>query len=824
MAVDRHDGEGFAISVVATEPELTDLAPNTFKRKRASRRGQPPRFHCNEDGCDKTYTRAEHLARHQLNHTPKEVYHCQVQSCESSFVRFDLFERHKARHAADSHASRKDQSLPSGSPIACSSSGERGLACAPVNATLTTSNTELQVITPAGNPPLDLAAGDGTNDGSLLGPLAQESSYDFYKYDQANDSFATWLFDSPGSQNVGYDFSNMLFLDFGMDFADRASSFDGSMPQSDWPYVETTRTASIAGLLNSDTEAHAYISDARRQSIVTQLSCFTTKRRWSVESLVEPYSVLQGADTNEWSNLTAAVLQSFVSSFWEDIAPQVSVVHRPTFCASTCEPLLLLALVTLGIAAQMRTLPKGSREDYRDFADFVATNLRWKVFTHDDAQPPVHLWVAQALVLLELYEKIFSTRRLHERSHIHHASTLTLLRRGNPMTGRSGSETPLDDGARNSEDQTNGHKQLKRSPSRSWWQRWVANESMNRVVFFAFEMDSLHACLFGHSAEILPQELRLPLPCDDSLWSARSAEEVQRLENTLAMYGIKSLDFLDGLKRSLHGSDVQTHHLGRLILMAGLLSVSWHIDSREKHLQFVETAPSVAEQARWKSLSMHAFHCWRENFNAALDQQRNTTSSLQPAKDPRDPDTLYYAANITRNIDIIDAQLLSGTKRLLGRKVSEKDRALVQQRMMAWTSSGAARRAASQAYKLLHANLWTSGPVNQTQPRYSCRADTFIHRPWMLYLAGLTIWAYQYCFDKLISGRPEWPPDSGYDAYRYVSACSAADVERLPFCISAAGCCTTLQLLYEDFEDAESEILLEASKRLQDCVSMLEGQ
>lgn len=263
MAVEEGDlREGDAISVVATEPESTSLTPSTLKRKRASRRGQPPRFHCNEEGCGKAYTRAEHLARHKLNHTPKEIYRCQVQSCESSFVRLDLFERHQARHA-DAHESQQDGGLPSGSSIGRSLEGERRLACAPVNATLTTNIAEPHVIAPGDDAPLDLAAGDRTNDESLLEPLAQEASYDFYTYDQANDSFATWLFDSPGSQNVGYDFSNMPFLDFGMDFADRASSFDGSMPQSDWPYVETTRTASIAGLLNSDTEAHVRQTNGR---------------------------------------------------------------------------------------------------------------------------------------------------------------------------------------------------------------------------------------------------------------------------------------------------------------------------------------------------------------------------------------------------------------------------------------------------------------------------------------------------------------------------------------------------------------------------------
>lgn len=210
------------------------------------------------------------------------------------------------------------------------------------------------------------------------------------------------------------------------------------------------------------------------------------------------------------------------------VADKISQVHEPTFSASRCQPLLLLAILALGAGAIVKTQPKGALQDYRAFADFVATNLRWEIFTHDDAQPPVHLWVAQSLLLLEHYEKMFSTRQLHERAHIHHSSTLTLLRRGNPMVGRTESETPPSGPPTRATSPAPGTSHIDSSvnpETKSWWKRWVSNESMNRVVFAAFQMDTLHASMFGHSADLLPHELRLQLPCDDSLWTATSAEE-----------------------------------------------------------------------------------------------------------------------------------------------------------------------------------------------------------------------------------------------------------------------------------------------------------
>lgn len=40
-------------------------SPSSYKR--ASRKGAPRRFSCSYPGCDKVYSRAEHLQRHQLN-------------------------------------------------------------------------------------------------------------------------------------------------------------------------------------------------------------------------------------------------------------------------------------------------------------------------------------------------------------------------------------------------------------------------------------------------------------------------------------------------------------------------------------------------------------------------------------------------------------------------------------------------------------------------------------------------------------------------------------------------------------------------------------
>lgn len=54
-------------SPTATSPPGDDAASSSRQRRPRSRRDKDKRFTCDYEGCDKTYTRAEHLTRHKLN-------------------------------------------------------------------------------------------------------------------------------------------------------------------------------------------------------------------------------------------------------------------------------------------------------------------------------------------------------------------------------------------------------------------------------------------------------------------------------------------------------------------------------------------------------------------------------------------------------------------------------------------------------------------------------------------------------------------------------------------------------------------------------------
>ncbi|RMY23310.1 hypothetical protein D0867_02131 [Hortaea werneckii] len=226
---------------------------------------------------------------------------------------------------------------------------------------------------------------------------------------QASDNFASWLFDSPGSQQQEFNLTNLPFLDFGLDyspselwnFEHNAASF-GSVAT---PSLQTPSDTATDQLVDARRAQRAIrMSESRREHLVSIIVGFLRKRRTpSIHIQAAPESVLFIDERQSLPNLTTDVFEYLLKAYWRDVTKQMPILHQPTFDCDECEDLLLLALIMLGASQVVRSNSKGTLTDYRDLADLLASHLRWEIFTEDDAQPPVQLWVAQALLLIEIY-------------------------------------------------------------------------------------------------------------------------------------------------------------------------------------------------------------------------------------------------------------------------------------------------------------------------------------------------------------------------------------------------------------------------------------
>jgi hypothetical protein len=659
---------------------------------------------------------------------------------------------------------------------------------------------------------------------------------------RGDDSLAAWLLSPPGSHGWDLDVTQPSFMNCNPDNG-ACNPFDASnlafLPASNQhgdsvaaTWVNETGDTTSAGVLVPQ-EHHVHISARRLGEILDLLQTFHRKHALSLKlTMTSSQSLIYRTSDGGWPNVTTLVLEQCVASYWKEVASQMPILHQPTFSANHCPVLLLLAIIPLGAARLVRLDSVEKLSGYRDLADLVIMGLRWEIQSNEAAEPPVNLWVAQALLLLEFYEKMFSSRQLHERAHIHHVSTLTLLRRGSPLGGRLGTETPLE---ALDEPLPDAEEESIRSAStfETWWHRWANNEAMLRVVFAAYEMDTLHAAMFGHESSLLPSDVGLPLPCDDVLWAAETPELVHTLETSFHLCGVKTTKFLDGLKDCLHGNTVQLHYRARLTLVIGLLSVACNLRPREKHVKLFETVPSQTERKKWTQMMFRALDQWKEGLDGVLGSLEIHHSGRVPSSMVIEPTVLFHLTYITTHVDILYCQILAGTRLLLGRRVSRKELASAKSYSATWATTSEARLAVLHSAKLLADTLLpqrlmmrsdSSGPSSTA--KYACRSDFCIYRPWSLYLAALTIWTYHYTANQRVPNKELTEPLLEHDvekvAYSHiVSLAESHDVDQLAEKVSNRGCSAVLQYLSDNLANAEPEILIEASSRLRECRKLL---
>ncbi|KAL2867196.1 putative C2H2 finger domain protein [Aspergillus lucknowensis] len=968
----------------------TDMAPDSpglheangppRKRKRTRKVQVDRKFDCTFEGCGKSYSRAEHLYRHQLNHAPKQIYRCDFPDCYRSFVRQDLCVRHRERHTTQgsqlqkrdhfaqaasattnglakpqilrnaSHTSQNyappvlsppdskrgstgpDQplnatsmpvsspptsvghgrpfnnyqpvggqhGLETGSPFPQSTGSptpnelgqdprsgqplqeptptssrpqtlgapytmQTGLGGALVSPSAYASQAGLQIpvdgysdiapVTSSTSAPLDQAAGLGVLD-SMAGMMAQGSTIGDMQFDAFNssvypvfggesnrspfhmgDDFTAWLFNEPppGSSSMANPSATSMVPGY-MD-----AQLQNQFLMSDPTYgnflngIIPTHPMSVTSILDPGSP-RAIMSEEKRQELLDLMSTRFNEAAYS--AVAKRKDALMDGDIDEDSHvLSLSKMQTYIGSYWYHFHVQLPILHRPTFVADKAPNLLLLAVMAIGAATLDTIHGQEVTEAASELADFIMWHLRWEIFMEGDFRPPAKLWIFQALLLLEVYEKMYSTRALHERAHIHHDTTLTLMRRGSSLIGRNSFDSPAslrDDRQARS---TTGSTMAPDFAAEESWTHWIKTEATRRVAFAAFVLDSSHATMFGHSAKMVAHELRLPLPCDEALWSATSATEVARVQASLHANGVRPVMFLDGLKRTLNGQRVRTNAFGRTILMAGLLSVSWHMNQRDLQVSSLGVAHALGGRDKWRSALLRAFDNWRRDFDEALGQTGMTSFpnayrgryALDEDNVFESRDVLHGLAHMASHVDVVDCQIFAGARRLMGRSITPRDYNAAREKMVdRWATKASARDATFYALKFLSECLLDNhhGDPDLEGELYCGREDYLLNRPWVIYVAALVVWCYGYALDGPIADAPELATvaEQRQDMQAFLRRVGGvrepSDLENMK---GRNRCLGLLMILRDGFANARWELLAEAASLLSSCIDKLGG-
>ncbi|KAL9098298.1 MAG: hypothetical protein Q9163_006021 [Psora crenata] len=578
---------------------------------------------------------------------------------------------------------------------------------------------------------------------------------------------------------------------------------------------------------------HAIISDEKRREILDLI-----ETRFTDTAPVSPQkdALLKGDRDADGHVLSLRSMQLYIRSYWYHFHPQMPILHKPTFSADKAQDLLLLAVIAIGASCLDKMHGVDITKAGAELSNLLAWHLRGEIFKHPDFLPPAKLWIFQTLVLLEVYEKMYSTRTLHERAHIHHGTTLTLMRRGSSLIGRSPLDSPA--GPKTEHTGISANPDTSRSTSSTpeqWWNHWITNEATRRVAFAAYIIDSIHATMFGHQATMVAHEMKLALPCDEQLWSANSGAEVAKIEASLRADGVPNMTFFEGLKNTLKGKAVRTNPFGRTAIMAGLLSVTWHMNQRDVQIHHLGALKALGGKDVWRGPLTKAFDSWKQDFDSSMSRE-NVSLCYPSAKFDEENifesrTVLHHLSHMAMHVDVVSCQIFAGAGRLLGRTTLQIDYDTAQRRIRHnWAPKASARHATFYALKFLTQVLMPNSSSTYGNlasfATYSARDDFLLNRPWVLYYAVLVVWSYGYALDGPIKNPPALltPDEQKHDMKQYLArvGCIQAPPD-LASMRDRNACLGLLYVLREKFQKCRWQLLHEAASLLGNCIEKLRG-
>ncbi|KAF2085590.1 hypothetical protein K490DRAFT_46125 [Saccharata proteae CBS 121410] len=415
------------------------------------------------------------------------------------------------------------------------------------------------------------------------------------------------------------------------------------------------------------------------------------------------------------SRLSLSSLQTYCDLYFTRFNTAYPLLHQPTFDPSRVEPLLLLSVLLIGATY--------CEKDAHQLAVCIHDVVRPQVFAHAGFNAKPDLWVLQTILLVECFGKSRAGQKQHDMAHLFHGLLINLIRRSDCQIVRS-------------------------SMSNEWsndlesdWRAWAEAEQKKRLAYLCFMWDVQHAVLFCQSLCMSAFELRSALPCDQALWEADSARRWQQLRKRRKTPPL----FLNLLKAYLNPSTPPApkslNALSRVLLLHGLMSVSWDMKRRDQ--TSLGLVGNSAVMGDWKVRIGKSYDAWKTDFDAYssnyldLYGQNDSLLRREMLTFTTAHNAIYHAAHILLNAEFLDLQIYAGARHILGRPVGRPDYERSQRIIKSWASQqpAPASTAAWHAAQLLRAGMTDLQDFDSMG---------LFHYPWTVYLATLTCWAFHH--------------------------------------------------------------------------------
>ncbi|KAJ7039159.1 hypothetical protein C8F04DRAFT_1087327 [Mycena alexandri] len=447
--------------------------------------------------CSARFTRSTHLTRHIKNHTDERDYRCTT--CPAQFTRSDLLARHRKNCEDPNRPNRlrsciqcTESKVKCDRNDPCSRCKAKGRECSFANSTRKKSPPGAGIgpyssSIPSESSPSSIAS---TSPSPTDNPSTKDASLS--PRNSLSDELGdlTTMGPAPVRSHLSPVYENDVFQPL---FSDVFSSSGGSssldefplsfssmeeIPLRTGPWFQELSIFPGNSLLQGEGERRAVLSDFfRRES--------------------------KAADPTHYLHL-----------FFNAFLGQMPIAHGPTFKLEDKPPYLLQSIKACG-ALFVRT-PTASTYITESLA--AAREGLAQAFAETLTEPTEQVHLVIAVVLLQTIGLFHQKADERATSSIYHAMLVMMIRRAG-LISKNYSWTPPNNVSKE-----------------DMWREWAFREMTKRALLLSYLHDCAQRIFFGLPQSYIPGEVTLQLPCEDSLWTAASADEWLSVLQTPSRY------------------------------------------------------------------------------------------------------------------------------------------------------------------------------------------------------------------------------------------------------------------------------------------------
>ncbi|CDK24069.1 unnamed protein product [Kuraishia capsulata CBS 1993] len=663
------------------------------------------RHACLFPGCGKTFYRKDHLKRHSVNHNENASSHpCTYPNCNMTFKRTDVRNNHYQRHFNQKRNKIAKSNYESPLPYS--------------------SPIENNALTESG----DKALSDVIFNSALTGKPDTGSK-------EEPPAWLGWLFTDGISNNL--------------------PNYDEVPPFDSFDKIYPLSSLSLNGSPNS--LLFELFQSEFGDSILTPTTSISVTPELIRRFLYLIPSLVQHPD------FSANKLEYCLQVYWAVFHIQYPILHKPSFNTLTELPLLVLAMIAMG--ATFSVCENNVLEDPHGIAMAIAKPLRWLIFSHR-ISGPLELSALQSLLILEVFEKHYGSRELHERSSVHQAAKIEMMKRS-PILGGD----PYASESRANPCSPDELKAVPANQTELLWKKWIHAESLKRCALMGFCFDLTNFIVSSHNASLFVNKLRLELPCDDLLWES----DFESLKT--GPLPQKSEPVLLSLRRLLIGEKVEASSFGKRVLLNALFSIIVQFEQRDETSSLTnrEFSHNIAGEP-WREKVSYALDAWRylvddgvccDVDNLAIDMRARKSdlfSEYLRLNDTKCKYPSYHMAHIRLYIVNFDMLIYAGAPLRMNVKTKFEDYENVRKRIEQWALSVNGKICVIHAYLCIYECLVDEG---KGQISYEPQKDPIPERPHIIIYCSLIIWCYNYITRGPEVQTPDSPPSE--EAFAYLS-------------------------------------------------------